>query len=980
MPKWIEPDDGCEEGQSENVESLLSQISPDIENRDMQDVLLLVKGAGSSRNSLNLRLDLWGQTLYIASRQEPKPEGFDQWMNNAIYLAWQQLSYRLNQLNLDPGLVNEPREAIVEVYGSSSILYNEHKREAFRISQLYYYYSLLNIDKANEEEIDNARSYTIGLGMQAVGFAYSAGCYQESITLAGSVFEVNEQMDIKRWSELQPEDICRDLENTLYLVCYNASKSAVEIRKFSEALDWLRRAEPYVSSLEKAQMRSSYHVKRGEVLIELGKGEEALTWYKNAVRVPGLTTGEVKDAERHLELAIHTITGDSLILFQGALNLSNAKDIETLKQLIESATTGNLKPEGISKMAGMLERALSPNSLKQLVQNTALKELPLELAKFRRRLIVLFARAAMQSGNFSKLEKLIPEIEQLAGSDSPAQLDAAFFLVRFRQYQGKPVTWGSISPLVSRLFDLPQTLILNYLLDLSSILVQLGDQELPKASSTIADLLKQITFDSEDERTPAAVVQQTAFSMDIIDSFLTLLVAMAKSVPRNPGWWLKQVSRFKYLSGYRAQRLQKESKLFRFTSELPEDSRRIKTLAESLTRDSFDTKGKGNAESEAKELELMTLLYPLYRTFRPSQKDIEPDTLYPEIIHIETDTFYDMEDRESPVINVAYGDGNWGAYVPGVEIYKSYVPRYLKLLETTGALGLEDKVMIEIGLMLRKALLPIPQHKGLFSLTGLRSTGVYHKIPLDSLPLLVEEETGKVSHWVGEQITSVLLTGQNKDLSILEKPLSINNIKIFANSTFKYPLRSLPGVVKEIGAIEETVRTATNVSLELYRESDSNRETFLRLSGKNAPQVLHIATHGIVSEESPSTSFIALSDKNSEGDSTLGAVGYFDIMLMDLRQCDLVVLSACSTHEGKSIIGEGIMGLAWAFKAAGAKAVIGTRWPVPDAAAASFWRKFYENVCNGRPIGEAFQGARMHIMKQEKWNHPFYWGVFQLIV
>jgi CHAT domain-containing protein len=74
------------------------------------------------------------------------------------------------------------------------------------------------------------------------------------------------------------------------------------------------------------------------------------------------------------------------------------------------------------------------------------------------------------------------------------------------------------------------------------------------------------------------------------------------------------------------------------------------------------------------------------------------------------------------------------------------------------------------------------------------------------------------------------------------------------------------------------------------------------------------------------------------------------------------------------------MGLAWAFKAAGAKAVIGTRWQVNDESAAEFWRKFYDNLFTGLPIGKAFHGARLHIMKQEKWNHPYYWAVFQLIV
>jgi len=268
----------------------------------------------------------------------------------------------------------------------------------------------------------------------------------------------------------------------------------------------------------------------------------------------------------------------------------------------------------------------------------------------------------------------------------------------------------------------------------------------------------------------------------------------------------------------------------------------------------------------------------------------------------------------------------------------------------------------------------------LSSLIGVRSTGVYHKIPLDSLPLPVNEETGKVAHWVGEQITSVLLTGLNQDLSILEKPSSMERIALFANSDFKGKFPPLKGTKNEAKAVEDIIRTRADSSLELFRETESNRENFLQLSGSKAPQIIHIASHGILNEETPSSSFIALSNEDSQGDSILGAVGYFDIMLMDLRQCDLVVLSACSTHEGKSIIGEGIMGLAWAFKAAGTKAVIGTRWRVPDEAAAAFWRKFYESLCGGRPIGEAFQGARMHIMKQERWNHPYYWGVFQLIV
>ena len=977
----IETDGVDEEARWENVELLLSQVTPDTKERDMLDALLLAKAAGVPTNSLEKALDLWGQAIEIAFRQDPKPDETEFWVTKGVYCVRQQLANRLRDLNLDPDLINDPIGAITSVYGFHSLLYKKYSLEAFRVSQLFYYSSLVNIWKFDEEERDDIRAYAVASGVKAVEFAYLAQHYHQCIELAQIAVEVYEKINRQWWLNPQLEEVYQDLKNGMYWIFYNAARSNMELRAFPEALDWAIRAEPYVSSLEKAHMRSFYWTKRGEILIELGRAEEALELYEKATKEPGLNPQEVMDAKRQLEFAQGRITGDIRTDFPAALHLSK-DDIERLKQIVEAATTGNLEPEDLSEAVDLIEKFLSPDSLKRLSKNTALERLPSALSELKQtRLIVLFARAAMENGDFSKVEKLLPGIKHLAESDSPAQLDAAFFLVRYQQYKGEPVTWESISPLVSRLFKLPQTLILDYLLDLSSVLFDLDEQELLNAAPTIADLLKQITFDNEDERTPTAVVQQTAFSMDIIDAFLTLLVAMAELVPENAGWWLKHVSRLKYLSGYRGQRLQKESKLFRYASELPEDGQRIEKLVESLTRDSFDTKGKGNAGREGKEVELMTLLYPLYSTYRPSQKDRELDTLYPEIIHIETATFFEMEeDRESPVINVAYGDGNWGTYIPEVKINKSYVPRYLKLLETTGALGIKDEVMIEIGRRLREALLPIPQHKGLSSLTGLRSTGVYHKIPLDSLPLPVDEKTGKVAHWVGEQITSVLLTDLNQDLSILEKPPSIEKIALFANSDFKGKFPPLKGTKNETKAIEDIIRTRADASLELFQESESNRKNFLKLSGGKAPRIIHIASHGILNEENPSSSFIALSDKNSEGDTILGAVGYFDIMLMDLRQCELVVLSACSTHEGKSIIGEGIMGLAWAFKAAGAKVVIGTRWPVSDAVAVAFWKKFYEFVFSGFPIGKAFQGARMHIKKQEKWSHPYYWGVFQLIV
>jgi CHAT domain-containing protein len=298
-------------------------------------------------------------------------------------------------------------------------------------------------------------------------------------------------------------------------------------------------------------------------------------------------------------------------------------------------------------------------------------------------------------------------------------------------------------------------------------------------------------------------------------------------------------------------------------------------------------------------------------------------------------------------------------------------------------------------------------------LIGVRSTGIYHGIPLDALPLPVDEKpeqvtpathdvtkryssqkksshenkiftlskTGRETQWAGEKMVSVLLTGPNSDLSIIEEPFAVKKAALFANPHFDgKEFKDLDGVRGEVDAVKEAVKKYPGVNLEVFFDSASNRENFLRMSGKNAPQVFHIATHGFSPRQDPSGSFLVLSAKNESGGRILQAIGYHDIMLMDLRQCDLVILSSCSTHEGQGILGEGIKGLAWAFKAAGAKAVIASRWEVRDQAAVAYWETFYKNLCKGLPIVDAFRQARRRLLKHDKWNHPHYWGVFQLIV
>ena len=59
---------------------------------------------------------------------------------------------------------------------------------------------------------------------------------------------------------------------------------------------------------------------------------------------------------------------------------------------------------------------------------------------------------------------------------------------------------------------------------------------------------------------------------------------------------------------------------------------------------------------------------------------------------------------------------------------------------------------------------------------------------------------------------------------------------------------------------------------------------------------------------------------------------------------DLVVLDGCSSGTGPVLPGTGMMGLTRAWLAAGAHAVVVTRWPAADRDAGELFLPFYEHV------------------------------------
>ncbi|EDO31818.1 predicted protein [Nematostella vectensis] len=85
----------------------------------------------------------------------------------------------------------------------------------------------------------------------------------------------------------------------------------------------------------------------------------------------------------------------------------------------------------------------------------------------------------------------------------------------------------------------------------------------------------------------------------------------------------------------------------------------------------------------------------------------------------------------------------------------------------------------------------------------------------------------------------------------------------------------------------------------------------------------------------------------------------------------LVVLSCCHSGRGQ-IRAEGVMGLARAFLAAGARSVLATLWTIGDNATLEFMERFYRHLASGLSTSASLKRTiRDTISMNDKYSHPY---------
>ena len=234
---------------------------------------------------------------------------------------------------------------------------------------------------------------------------------------------------------------------------------------------------------------------------------------------------------------------------------------------------------------------------------------------------------------------------------------------------------------------------------------------------------------------------------------------------------------------------------------------------------------------------------------------------------------------------------------------------------------------------------------------------------------------------VSRKSTKAALFGDiNYNDETTNSPVTKRTMASLRGSSDAGSFADLSNTLREVDGIQAVLKGNGMKDAARFRDTEASKTTFMSLTDCKV-NILHIATHGVYRDEKKSTdaesmqnSLLAFAGANLDDNALVTAA---DIAQMNLRQCDLAVLSACETGLGK-LGGDGVFGLQRGFKNAGVHTLLMSLKKVYDESTADLMISFYQHLMNGVSKREALVKAQQDIRKKG-FNAPKYWATFILL-
>ncbi|HEY7305060.1 MAG TPA: CHAT domain-containing protein [Bryobacteraceae bacterium] len=190
-------------------------------------------------------------------------------------------------------------------------------------------------------------------------------------------------------------------------------------------------------------------------------------------------------------------------------------------------------------------------------------------------------------------------------------------------------------------------------------------------------------------------------------------------------------------------------------------------------------------------------------------------------------------------------------------------------------------------------------------------------------------------------------------------------------------LARLPGSERE-------VRSSANLSgtpeAKLLVGGDATGLALRKILTK-PPEIIHFAVHVVSPPGQPEEAALALSLAQTDVPELLTT----EVIATYRVPGSLVVLSGCSSEQGKNLPGAGLIGLSRAWLLAGASAVIVSAWPTPDDSG-RFFSAFYTHFAVlktgslAQRAGIALQQAQKDVQQGGGYrSSPSFWAAYSII-